>query len=270
SWSNVTGTSVPTYETTGLVGRHGGKLYFAFRCTEDFMKDLVTNKKAPWQNDCIEIFLDPDNLRTSSAHIVVTADGRVSASRLVQDQWGEGRRDDEWKPAIKARTGRWKRGWTVEMSIDLKDVGDIDKNPVWAFDVARERKPEPGENSVYTIGGFNNGFRFGEMTFQPAKVTLANGTLANRTDKETSAAVEILISSPEPGNWFPDWEARWFDLARETVTIKLAPGEKFRLINHKLSLKIPAGGRLRLTLLEPEPRLSEEFIANLWGAIEKK
>ncbi|NIA20761.1 MAG: hypothetical protein GWP05_02065 [Anaerolineaceae bacterium] len=31
SWSNVTGTSVPTYETTGLVGRHGGKLYFAFR-----------------------------------------------------------------------------------------------------------------------------------------------------------------------------------------------------------------------------------------------
>ncbi|NIA20762.1 MAG: hypothetical protein GWP05_02070, partial [Anaerolineaceae bacterium] len=163
----------------------------------------MTSKKAHWQNDCIEIFLDPDNLRTSSAHIIITSDGRVSASRLVQDQWGEGRRDDGWKPAIKAKTGRWKRGWTVEMSIDLKDVGDIENSPVWAFDVARERKPESGENSVYTIGGFTDGFRFAEMTFEPAEVTLANGMLANRTDKEVTAAVEILISAPEPGNWFP-------------------------------------------------------------------
>jgi len=269
SWSNVPGTSVPTCETTGLVGHHGGKLYFAFRCTEDFMDDLVTGRKAHWQNDCIEIFLDPDNRRTSSAHIVVTADGRVGASRLVQDHWGEGRRDDEWKPDIKAGTGRWKRGWTVEASIDLKDLGDIGKNPVWAFDVARERKPAPGENSVYTIGGFTDGFHFGEMTFEPAKVTLANGTLVNRTDTETSATVEILISAPQPGNWFPDWEARWLDLVREAVTIKLAPGEKFRLINHKLMLKIPAGGRLRLTLKNPKPLLVEEFIANVWGEIKK-
>ncbi|MBN2581876.1 MAG: hypothetical protein JXL80_02335 [Planctomycetes bacterium] len=270
SWSTVDGKSIPTYETLGVVGHKDGKLYLAFRATEDFMDDLVTDKKAGWQNDCIEIFFDPDNRRTSFCHIVITAAGNVEASRLVQDAWGEGLRDDAWKPTITAKTGRWSRGWTIEVAIDLKDIGDMDANSVWAFDVCRERKPEPAENSVYTQGGFTDGFTFGEMTFEPADVTLANGTLTNRTDSPVEAQVEILISTPAPGDWFADWEARWFDLARETVTMKLEPHEQVRLINRELTLKMPAGGRLRLTLKKPGPALMEEFIANVWGAVEKK
>jgi len=270
TWSNAAGTDVASYQTVGVVGRHAGKLYMAFRCTEDFLGDLVTDKKAGWQNDCIEIWFDPSNTRTSFAHLVVTAGGKVDASRTVPDTWGEGRRDEDWKPDIKAKAGRVENGWTIEVAINLEDLGDIEANPVWAFDVARERKPAPVENSVYTTGGFNAGFQFGEMTFEPARVTLANAALVNRTDEEVTAKVEILVSEREFGDTFPDEESMWFDVARETVTLTLKPREELKILSHDLKLKMPPGGRLRFTLLEPAPVLMEEFIGNAWGGIEKK
>ena len=278
TWSNIAGTDTATHQTVGVVGRHGDKLYMAFRCVEPFPDEIVTNKAAGWQNDCIEIWLDPDNRRTSFAHIVVTADGRVEATRTVQDSWGEGKRDEAWKPNIVAKTGRVKNGWTVELAIDIADVGDITAHPVWGFDVARERKPAPGENSVWTHGGFNAAREFGQLTFAVTEgVTLSDGRLRNRTDKPVKALVHLLVSAPEFGTAFPTWEDRWRDLVSEIVVYQLpaasSPSAGARkLLDSELMRKLPDGGRVRFTLFDEQSRakLWEEYIVHAYGGIKKK
>ena len=274
TWTNTGGSATASYQTVGVVGVHGGKLYMAFRCKEDFLDDLVTDKKAHWQNDCIEIFLDPDNRRTSHAHIIVTAAGDVSATRLVPDEWGEGRRDDQWRPKIEAKTGCVKNGWTLEVAIDLKDLGDVRRNAVWGFDVARERKPERGENSVYTLGGFQEAFYFGELAFGVTGVTLADGKLRNRSDEPATAMVQVLISEPEAGKQFPAWEQRWHDVARETIVYALPPKSSrsaggLSILQRDLMLKVPDGGRIQFALRDKSGKtiLFEEFIARTVGAV---
>jgi cellulose/xylan binding protein with CBM9 domain len=278
TWSNTSGTGMATYQTVGVVGRHGDKLYMAFRCAEPFLDELVTNKKAGWQNDCIEIWFDPDNRRTSFAHITVTANGRVEATRTVQDSWGEGKRDEAWKPNIVAKTGRVKNGWTVELAIDIADVGDIKAHPVWGFDVARERKPAPGENSVWTHGGFNAAREFGQLTFRATEgVTLSDGRLRNRSNKPTQVMVHVLVSAPEAGQVFPTWESRWRNLASEIVVYELPPASSpsagsRKVLDADLMRKLPDGGRVRFTLLDEklQGKLWEEFIVHAHGGIKKK
>jgi hypothetical protein len=278
TFTNVRGTGIATYQTVGVVGRHGGKLYLAFRCVEDFLDELVTNKAAAWQNDCVEIFIDPDNKRSSHAYIAITADGRVTARRTVQDSWGEAKRDDAWKPTIEAKTGRVARGWTVEAAINLEDLGDIAKNPVWGFDVGRERYPAPGEVSSYSIGGFHDTASFAGLAFDAeGPVTLADGKLRNRTDQPVKAMVGVLISAPEPGPRFAGWQDRWRDVANEVIVYQLPPlsaktAGGLSLLEHDIEQKVPAGGRVRFTLINEKGQatLWEEFIATPYGGVEPK
>ena len=276
TFTHVDGSDTASYQTVGVIGRREGKLYLAFRCVEDFVDEIVTGKAAGWQNDCLEIFLDPDNKRTSQTHIVITADGRATATRTVQDEWGEGRRDETWKPTLVAKTARVVRGWTAEVELDLKELGDTVKNPVWGFDVGRERKPLPAENSVYTLGGFQQAFYFGGLAFDvEGPVTLADGKLRNRSDQPVDAMVHVLVSAPEHGVQFPTWQDRWRDVASELVVYKL-PAQSSKtsggltLLDRDLELKVPAGGRIRFTLLNEKGQavLWEEFIANPFGGTD--
>ena len=174
--------------------------------------------------------------------------------------------------------GRVQRGWTLELAIPLADLGDVAAQPVWGFDVARERKPDPDENSAYTIGGFNDGFFFGSLAFDvTGPVTLVDGKLRNRGEEPVNALVHVLISAPEFGVLFPTWEDRWRDLVSEVIVYQL-PGRSSRtaggltLLQHDILLKVPDGGRIRFTLLDDKGRTSqwEEFIAHPYGGIEKK
>ncbi|HUS47460.1 MAG TPA: sugar-binding protein [Phycisphaerae bacterium] len=271
NWTNTRGTTTATYQTLCRIGRHGGKIYMAFECREDLLGELIATKKAGWQNDCIEIWFDPSNTRTSFCHITVTAAGKVEAGRTVPDEWGEGKKDEGWQPTIEAKAGRTEGGWTLELAIDKKDLEVPGAGEVWAFDVGRERRPLPTEVSAFTRGGFNDAFSFAELLFQPATVSLSNGVLTNRTDQPVTAKVEVLVSKKAPGTTFPNWETMWFDLARAAITVNLGPKGKANLLDRQMELKVPAGGRLRLTVLEPAaPKLLEEFIANVWGGIESK
>ncbi|MFH1571514.1 MAG: hypothetical protein ABIL09_26215, partial [Gemmatimonadota bacterium] len=233
----------------------------------DRLDSLVTRYRAAWRNDCIELWFDPDNRRTSFAHLVATSDGRIEAARTVQDRWGEGERDEAWRPAVECRTGRGPGAWTVELAVDLADLGNPGRSPVWGFDVARERKPGNGENSVWSTGGFNAAGYFGEVFFVPAEVSLAGGTLRNRGPEPVAARVEILVSAPRPADGYGTWEDRWTDLARETRALEVPPAAggvpgQAPLLGADLARRVPAGGRVRITLVEPGPLQFEEFIAN--------
>lgn len=265
-WTNTAGTEIPSQATLGLIGQVDGNLYLAFRAEENRLDSLVTRYAAAWRNDCIEVWVDPDNRRTSFAHLVATSDGRVELSRTVQDEWGEGRRDEAWTPAVTCRTGREPRAWTVELAVPLADLGCRAERPVIGFDAARERQPGGGENSVWTTGGFNKARDFGELDLSPAAVTLANGRLVNRGTAPVNARVEVLISAPRDSGWAATWEDRWLDLGRDTLAVVVPaaaggnPGQ-VSLLTPDLASRVPPGGRVRLILIGPEPQQQEELTA---------
>ncbi|MDA0337694.1 MAG: hypothetical protein O2782_21220, partial [bacterium] len=183
SWTNVSGEGAPELSTQGSIGVHGQRLYLAFHAEEPHLDSLVSRYDALWRNDCIELWFNADNRRTSFAHIIIAADGRIETERTLPDHWGEAWRDEGWAPRFVARSGRDASGWTLEMSVPLADLG-IDGDAVTggtaiAFDAARERKTAGGENSVWTRGGFRAAMDFGELTFGSGELILADGTLRN-------------------------------------------------------------------------------------------
>jgi len=152
------------------------------------------------------------------------------------------------------------------MSVRLDELGVSAATSVLGFDVARERKPGGGENSVWTIGKFNAAAYFGELVLTPAAVTLANGTLRNHSRHAVTAHVEITVSAPRSADFFATWEVKWTDVARETIAVQIpgaaaGVGAEALLIDSELMLRVPSGGRVKLALLDPEPAQFEEFIA---------
>ncbi|MDP7449148.1 MAG: hypothetical protein QF689_11225, partial [Candidatus Latescibacteria bacterium] len=169
-------------------------------------------------------------------------------------------------PQIVAATGRAEGSWTVELSVTLADLGL--GTGIFGFDLARERKTSGGENTVWTLGGFNKAQSFGELVPAPTAPTvgLANGQLHNLGGETAAAIVEILVSAPLQ-DWEPaTWEEQWQDLARERLTVSVPAHGRVALLSAQLVRRVPAGGRVRLRLPGPGPEQFEEFIANDPGA----
>ena len=280
--TNTAGTGLPTAATGGRLGRHGETLFLAFRAEEPRLDSLVTHYAAGWRNDCVELWFDPDNRRTSFAHLIATSDGRIEVARTVQDAWGEGERDEGWDPRVALRTGREDGAWTAELAIEIEDLGHAAPGAVWGFDVARERKPGGGENSVWTLGRFNGAAYFGELAFPQTppnasdamvadlvlpELILAGGALHNHTGQPVAAQVDVLVSRRREASRYSDWNDQWVDLALETVTVEVparrdgVPG-RTGLLAGDAALRVPAGGRLKLSLRAPGVEQFEEFIAN--------
>jgi len=278
--TNTAGSGAPAAPTEVRLGQRDGTLYLGWRATEPHLDSLVTHRPAAWRNDCVEIWLDPDNRRTSFAHLIATSTGRVEAARTVQDGWGEGERDEGWSPRVVLQTGRGAGAWTGELAIELADVTSGDWAPagssaVWGFDLARERKPAGGENSVWTLGRFNGAAYFGEIILAPAgagqaHLLLAGGALLNPGPRPLAAQVEIRVAERRPASRYARWDDQWTDLAAERRTVEVpaaAAGQPGRadLLTGDLAIRVPARGRVALVLLGPAAGQFEEFIANLPG-----
>ncbi len=265
-WSYTSGKQAPSQPTLGRIGQLNDTLYLAFRADEDRLDSLVTRYAAAWRNDCVEVWFDAANHRTSFAHLIVTSKGTVELSRTVPDEWGEGRRDDAWTPAVTCRSGREPGAWTVELAVPLADLGCQPGRPVIGFDAGRERQPGGGENSVWTTGGFNKAWYFGELDLSPATVTLANGQLINHGTSPVQARVEVQVSAAGDSAQAVTWEDRWVDLGRDTLTVSvpaqtLVDSGQVSLLTPQLRVRVPPAGRVRFVLLEPQPRQQEELVS---------
>lgn len=114
---------------------------------------------AIYDDDVLELFLDPKLTRKSGFHVAVNARGRVWDS----DSQGTG-----WNGAqAKAATG--EKAWSVEVVIPLRSLGaaKVDPGDAWGLNVAREQK-RPVRNTSWSLLGtpsFLTWDQFGELRF---------------------------------------------------------------------------------------------------------
>ncbi len=134
-------------------------LYIFFECEEPEISRLRTVATAEklsllWRDDEVEIFLDPEGERKNFFQILVNAAGVIQDIRRTG-----GLADSNWASGAKSATGRYDKGWTVEMAIPLSSLGVTapDTKAFWVANFCRGRaliNPEPGENQFLSWSRF--------------------------------------------------------------------------------------------------------------------
>ncbi|MCD4824583.1 MAG: hypothetical protein K8S55_08240 [Phycisphaerae bacterium] len=142
------------------------KLYIAIKCDESQIDALraqhsVTVHDGPvWEDDELEVFLSTGSDPAKYFHFLVNSIGtRADEMKL----------DKKWSGQWQAATSIGKNGWTAEICIPFKSLGQ--KAPasgtVWRLNLCRSRRVGKAEYSVWsqTNGGFHKSGKFGYLIF---------------------------------------------------------------------------------------------------------
>lgn len=161
---------VPTYVR---LLTDGTTLFVGFRCIEpkvDAMKALSRDRdSAVWEDDCVEVILDPTNERKKEYHLIVNAAAsRYDAVCTItgRDEMNE---DSSWNGDWQAATSTSKGEWYAEIGIPFASIGaSPEKNPCLGINLARARYA--GELSSWspTWREFANPACLGELVIPPA------------------------------------------------------------------------------------------------------
>lgn len=153
------GRNKPSQQTRVSVCTDGKTLYFGVECLEENIANItarIAEDGGPvWNDDDIEIFIDPTLQRSSFLQICINSLGKVFWSHPT---------DKTWRPAVErgARVDKPGKRWFVELGIPMSSLG-LTSN-VFGLNVARERRPlESLELSSWspTGQGFGVPSRFG-------------------------------------------------------------------------------------------------------------
>ena len=124
-----------TYDT-----RH---LYLGIECLEDLVERInarVTEDGGNvWEDDCVEVFLDPDADGKAYYQVVINSRGVKWFAEVGGTQ--------KWQPQLQAAAKLGDRRWFVEVAIPLDDLGP---HSVWGFNIGRER--QPGQGAEHVVG----------------------------------------------------------------------------------------------------------------------
>jgi hypothetical protein len=134
------------------------KLYIAAKMLEPDMAELqatvAEHDGNVWQDDDIEIFLDPSKKKDPSDYfqLAINPLGTIADQRGAPDVSG----DTAWDcKGCTVKTARGEKEWTVEMAIPLKALG-VNK-PLsgrhWGVNFARDRKAGAAEKSNWANMG---------------------------------------------------------------------------------------------------------------------
>lgn len=168
----IEGTPQPaTQQTEARVLFDDTSLYLAFVCHEDQMDRLKTEftgrDQAVWEDDALEIFIDPLRDRKNYFHLVASASG-VQFDERVED----GRKDVDWNGEWQVATARAADGWTAEIAIPFRTLGMAAPTATQriGLNLAREEVPH-GEVSAWaiTFGSFHQPGMFGDLAFGEEK-----------------------------------------------------------------------------------------------------
>lgn len=160
------------YTTRARLAHDGTDLYIALDCPQD-TGDLRTVAAArdgyAWQDDSIELFINPGMDEFPHVQFIVTAGG------AFYDQWAQDA-DQSYQQRIGANfSADWASkvgagGWTAELRIPLSEFGyDIDTHPLLRIDLVRNVQGDDAEISAWfpSIAAHADPLSRGWVIFQP-------------------------------------------------------------------------------------------------------
>jgi len=134
--------------------------------------------KGTWEDDCVEIFLDPLRERRDRFHVIVSAAGSVFDAQLGDSAWLS-----ELSVAVRRDEGR---GWTVELAIPFASLEKkgVRRGEVWDLKLTREDYDRQGQTtpllSSWRFAGksFSDAGAFGRLVFESTNAAI-NGDVSD-------------------------------------------------------------------------------------------
>jgi Beta-galactosidase trimerisation domain/Carbohydrate family 9 binding domain-like len=144
-------------------------LYVAFKCFTKDISKLVANSNVAenrdgsiWNDDCVEVFLDPLSSKVNFYHII------VNTANIAYDAKNIGKfAKAEWNCEFKSAVHIDKNYWSVEFALPFTNFEYAScGGEVWRVNFGREEKTYKEISSLFPApGGFNNPLSFGRMRF---------------------------------------------------------------------------------------------------------
>jgi Carbohydrate family 9 binding domain-like len=153
--------------------RDAKNLYLKIRCQEPQMDKIVFKCKKRdahvYGDDSVEIFIAPAGLSKDYYHFIVNSGG------IVFDQKTNAATNSRpgWNAAVKSRTAKDTKSWTVTLTIPVKDINLLPKQSVILLNIARTRRLTKGGPkgikrhsswSPILHGGYNTPMAFGVLS----------------------------------------------------------------------------------------------------------
>ncbi len=136
----VGGDADPTAATTVYVVSTTKELFVFYNCESPDMDVLLADVRdhdgSVWQDDSIEMFVDPTNQRQVDGymHFAINALGTS-----YEAKGPKGDADASWDPKMRVKTKVGKKAWTMELAIPFSELVKNAKkiNRVWAVNFNR-------------------------------------------------------------------------------------------------------------------------------------
>jgi len=167
-------TRMRAYQITGrseaYIGHRDGKLYIGIKgyepSTENLTAAATQRDENAWQDDCVELFFDPNRDYTTFYQIVINSLGTVF------DQYSDGQSpagDQSWNGDFVHAVQVNDAYWSLEIEIPMAQFGQAapETGAVWGANIARIRIANASEYGQWapTYGSALRPDRFGFLVF---------------------------------------------------------------------------------------------------------
>lgn len=271
----------PKAATWFKIGYDDANLYVLARCEDPDVAKLKALSKlrddAVYADDCVEIHLTFDPVRSQRHQVIVNSKGVVQDLKHTLNEGGADVPDQSWDCAGVVTGAKVdEKGWTVEVAIPLSSIGGkVADGSAFAANVAREKySGGDGENAEElqawsaTQNGFDDGKYFGRLA-------MSDGDIAATWFNEQSAAPRAVLLKVDKDNpWTVAPDAMAMVPAQDCVRyVMKAPkvDEKGRIyagFSIKLDPPIDPGKikAIEMAYTKPSPDVMLELIYNYTAA----
>jgi hypothetical protein len=191
-----TGEGLPAEQPRAWVAWDEREVFFAFECPHPAGADLKLDATRPdgnvWLDDSIEVFIDPWHDRGDYYQICVNAAG------LLRDTH---HKDTAWDSGARVAVHREDERWTAEIAVPYEALQpDMRSGPVWGMNFVRNDRTRE-ETSTWSLGGFHDASRFGDVAMRPNLTRFYIADLGSRLPavaEQKNALAEKLQGLPIP------------------------------------------------------------------------
>jgi glycosyl hydrolase family 123/cellulose/xylan binding protein with CBM9 domain len=122
-------------------------------------KKSYIKKRKPWENDCIEIFIDPGKTNKRYFHFVIDSFGQRSQSECSLKK-----RNHNWQGKWESKISHTKNGWNCQIFIPFATLGaKLKLGDVWGLNLGRENSRTGRIGSWVILNNFHQVERFGNL-----------------------------------------------------------------------------------------------------------